>query len=175
MLLLKQRSSSKSLVHHPGVYLYGWADAEVLPCTGIWGKKHIAYFNTTFVLGTYVLVIFINNNAAEQTMNSIMTIRGTKTIKAGEILSFSCDFTVLKALSSWLVILFMINVCIASQHIIHSVCSSRAPISKAPARQACNNRILIFKRDASACVCVWFCTVDSYGFDNAAACPTFFH
>lgn len=51
-------------------------------------RKHMACFKATFVLETYMLVIFINNSASKQNMNSAMIIRGITRIKAGEFFFF---------------------------------------------------------------------------------------
>lgn len=60
---------------------------------------------TTFVFETNVLVIFINNNVSEQNMNSVVIITGIKIIKEEIFFLLVVDFTVLRALSLWLVII----------------------------------------------------------------------
>lgn len=132
-------------------------------------RKHVARFKTTFFSLITMLVSKI--------WIASWLLEGQKQSKQERVFLSVVDYAVLRALSLWLVILFMINVCIASQHIIYSVCSSHAPISKAPARPACNNKILlVFKRNAPACCAhVSFCGVDSGTFDGTAACPNFLY
>lgn len=64
---------------------------------------------TTFVLEAYnVLIIFLYSNASEQNISSCVIIRLLEKCSKGRDFIFSVDYTVLRALSLWLIILFVL-------------------------------------------------------------------
>lgn len=165
MLLLKCRSSSSCRC------IFVWVSTcRSSPMHRNCRKQHMGCFKTTFVLQCPVYFHW-----QQRQWEIWITSWLLEAQKVGGFFFLLVVFTVLRALPLWLVILFVTDVCITFQHIICSICSSQAPISKAPARPACNNGILlIFQWDVPAfCAHISFCGVVLGAFDGTAARPKF--